>query len=106
MEAGSGDEAPARLDHEGKVELLLSDLHLPEMSRVALALEFRKQRPGIQVLFVSGSAQWPKVKLSCKKPFGIQDLLTSVRNLVGPGLVNTQAWSATSADLSSQRHAC
>ncbi len=53
--AGSGQDALQVLrDHAGKIDLLLSDFQMPEMTGVDLATRVSLERPGIKVLLMSG----------------------------------------------------
>ena len=53
--AGDGNAALRALDENGDIGLLLTDIGLPGMSGPALAEEARRRRPGLPVLFASGS---------------------------------------------------
>jgi CheY-like chemotaxis protein len=53
--ASSGPEAIELFtEHEGSIDLLLSDVVMPGMSGLELADQIRKQRPGLPVLLMSG----------------------------------------------------
>ena len=55
LEAATGDEALRTLHREGqKIELIISDLIMPQMGGHELAGEIRKINPGIKILFTSG----------------------------------------------------
>jgi two-component system cell cycle sensor histidine kinase/response regulator CckA len=58
FEADSGEEALEVLDGiEGGVDLLISDVVMPEMDGPALLVEARKRYPDLRVIFVSGYAE-------------------------------------------------
>jgi DNA-binding response OmpR family regulator len=52
-EAGDAVSALAILEREG-IDLLLTDIGLPGMSGAALAVEARRRRPGLPIVFASG----------------------------------------------------
>jgi signal transduction histidine kinase len=56
VEAGSGEEALALLDHGLQVHALLSDVVMPGLRGADLAAAFRARRPGRPVLLMSGYA--------------------------------------------------
>jgi CheY-like chemotaxis protein len=75
----------------GSIDLLLTDIVMPQMSGLELAREVRGARPGIKVLFMSGytdasvtsqgliTADTPFIQ----KPFTSASLRTKVRELLG-----------------------
>jgi response regulator RpfG family c-di-GMP phosphodiesterase len=63
LEATTGKEAIEVGDsHDGVLDLLVSDVDVPEPSGTAVALQLIKSRPGMRVLFVSGTPMddWSK----------------------------------------------
>jgi two-component system cell cycle sensor histidine kinase/response regulator CckA len=57
LAASSADEALALMaDHDGKIDLLLTDVVMPVMSGRQLAKNLCGQRPGLRVLYMSGYA--------------------------------------------------
>jgi len=91
--ASSGAEAlnAARV-HSGPIDLLLSDIVMPKMGGRELALELRKLRPGLRVMFISGYAGPPAqeaLQLTGArilwKPFTLTELAATVRAALGNG---------------------
>ncbi len=57
-EAEGGEEALEILDElDNKIDLMVSDVEMPEMDGPALLVEVRKRLPDVKVIFVSGYAQ-------------------------------------------------
>ena len=55
LEASDGEQAIQRAEgFSGKIDLLLTDVVMPNMGGAELAARVRQQRPGIRVLFMSG----------------------------------------------------
>ncbi len=91
LTAGSGPEAIEIVaEHDGPIDLLLTDVVMPYMLGKEVAERVRALRPGIPVLFMSGYAQPvlasngttdPGVTL-LEKPFTEVGLLTRVRVLL------------------------
>jgi len=86
--ASSGAQAiEAAASHVGPIDLVLTDVIMPTMPGPTVAIEVRKLRPGIRVLFMSGHAQ-PVLEaeavlgtefLLVEKPFDRAMLLKSIR---------------------------
>lgn len=57
FEAASGEEALEVLAETGEIDLLISDVVMPEMDGPALLTEVRKLYPDLKVIFVSGYAE-------------------------------------------------
>jgi two-component system cell cycle sensor histidine kinase/response regulator CckA len=58
LEAGNGVEAIEVLEaNGGKVDLVVSDVVMPEMDGPTLLKELRKRNPGLKIIFVSGYAE-------------------------------------------------
>jgi CheY-like chemotaxis protein len=54
LEAAGATEAFAMLNSGQRVDLLIADLEMPEMSGEEMVLAVRATRPGLKVLYVSG----------------------------------------------------
>ncbi len=69
LPAESGSEA-LRLaeEHEGTIDLLLTDIMMPGMNGVEVGAEILKRYPGIKVLYMSGYADQDLVRQGLLKP--------------------------------------
>src|SRR5262249_16742531 len=88
IEAGNGVEALEELEKQGgSVDLVVSDVVVPEMDGPTLLKELKKRNPDIQVLFVSGYAEDAFDKSLpahhqfnfLAKPFTLKQLVTAVK---------------------------
>jgi len=75
--------------HRGDVELLLTDVVLPDETGRALAGRLRRENPGLKVLFVTGysdqmAVPGTKHEECLAKPFSTEVLLRRVRQLLDP----------------------
>jgi hypothetical protein len=92
LRADSGARALELLATEGDVDLLITDLVMPEMTGRELATRVTRLRPGIKVLYMSGysadtlgEGAWAPGSQLLGKPFSIATLLSKVREtLDGP----------------------
>ena len=91
LEAKSGTEALKVFDkHRGAVDLLLTDVVMPEMSGRELADQITKSFPGMKIIFMSGYAQNAIVHqgilepgtVSLQKPVTVDDLLEAVKTVL------------------------
>lgn len=92
IEATNGQEALALFDQgEQGIDLVITDVIMPEMSGPELARHVREQCPGIPVLFMSGYSEFdvgeqgllePDVPF-LQKPFAPDALMGKVRDLIG-----------------------
>jgi two-component system, cell cycle sensor histidine kinase and response regulator CckA len=58
LEAANGVEAIEVLErHDGKVDLVVSDVVMPEMDGPTLLRELRRRNPALKIIFVSGYAE-------------------------------------------------
>jgi two-component system, cell cycle sensor histidine kinase and response regulator CckA len=89
LEARGGPEA-LRLceEHEGKIDLLLTDVVMPEMSGTEVASHAVSRRPGLRVLYMSGhietveKAGRPPAASLLEKPFASSVLAGRVREVL------------------------
>jgi two-component system cell cycle sensor histidine kinase/response regulator CckA len=91
LEAGNGEEA-IRIagDHDGTIDLLITDVMMPRASGFAVARALAESREGMKVMFISGYAEelesgmesLPAGARFLPKPFGKVDLLKNVSDLL------------------------
>jgi len=94
MEAGGGREAVRLLfEGPGRLDLLLTDIQMPDLDGEQLATVVREARPDCAVVFMSGDAGnlWrvghatQPGPLLLAKPFGRPELLDTVAAALGVG---------------------
>ncbi|MFG1249068.1 hybrid sensor histidine kinase/response regulator [Xanthobacter flavus] len=86
LAAASGVEALELIEREGKVDLVISDVVMPEMDGPTLLRELRSREPGLKVIFISGYAEEafarnlpPSEHFSfLPKPFSLKQLVAAV----------------------------
>lgn len=89
----SGPEEAARIaeDPSAEIDLLLTDVVMPEMCGPDLALRVGKSRPGLLTLFMTGYAESELARAATRgrlenhiqKPFTIDALLSRVADALG-----------------------
>jgi two-component system cell cycle sensor histidine kinase/response regulator CckA len=93
-EAGSGTEALEIMDElDGKVDIVVSDVVMPEMDGPTLLRELRKGYPDLKFIFVSGYAEDAfarNLPADAKfgflpKPFSLKQLAVAVREMLDDG---------------------
>jgi two-component system cell cycle sensor histidine kinase/response regulator CckA len=86
LEASSGNAALEAVETEtDSIDLLLTDISLPDMSGVDLARKVQAILPEIKTLFVSGRGDVDLGDVQgafLSKPFAIEELMGAVRGLV------------------------
>jgi CheY-like chemotaxis protein len=86
LEAGSGQEAIS--NSSGKqVDVLVTDVHLPEMSGLQLALKLRETLPDLPVIFATGDRNVPGSEglgntALITKPYDYEQLAIRIRAMV------------------------
>jgi CheY-like chemotaxis protein len=91
VEAATGREALERLAGGGDVDLLISDLAMPEMNGAELARRARAARPDLPILFISGYADPRSLGMEIpaeqlvRKPFRSQQLMEKLRVAIERG---------------------
>jgi two-component system, cell cycle sensor histidine kinase and response regulator CckA len=88
LEAGNGIEAIEQLEKsDGRVDLVVSDVVMPEMDGPTLARELRSRNPNLKIIFVSGYAEDAFQKhlpehghyAFLPKPFTLKQLVAAVK---------------------------
>jgi len=90
LEASNGVEAIEVLEREGHVDLVVSDVVMPEMDGPTLLKELRRRDPGLKVIFVSGYAEEAFAKnlpsneqyAFLAKPFTLKQLVAEVKKTI------------------------
>ena len=90
LEAGNGYEAlEVKANHNGAIDLVVSDIVMPEMDGPTLLKELRKTNPELKIIFMSGYADDALSSLDSgeefaflSKPFQLTDLVTAVKELM------------------------
>jgi DNA-binding response OmpR family regulator len=87
LEAADAAEALAFLNNADQtIDLMMTDLGLPDMNGKDLAVKAREIRPDIPVLFASGYAdtvEVPEGMHNIGKPFSIDQLRDKVKSVLG-----------------------
>ena len=92
LEAASGREAIELLEEsEASVDLVVSDVVMPEMDGPTLMRELRKRDPALKIIFVSGYAEDAFAKnlpegerfTFLPKPFTLKQLIETVKTAIG-----------------------
>jgi two-component system cell cycle sensor histidine kinase/response regulator CckA len=90
LEAASGVEALQIMEESGPVDLVVSDVVMPEMDGPTLLRELRKRHPTLKVVFVSGYAEDAFKKNLPEgeefnflpKPFSLKQLVETVKQVM------------------------
>ncbi len=86
LEAADAQQALAHVQNLGQViDLMMTDVGLPDMSGTELAVEVRALRPVLPILFASGYAENINVPTGMHvigKPFSIDQLRDKVKSLL------------------------
>lgn len=92
LDAGNGSRALELLErHEGAIDLVITDVAMPEMNGPELACQARRVRPELKFLFMSGYAENELVRrgvadgrmILLEKPFSPSTLIARVREVLG-----------------------
>jgi two-component system cell cycle sensor histidine kinase/response regulator CckA len=87
LEASNGVEALEVFEREGHVDLVVSDVVMPEMDGPTLLKELRQRDPNVKIIFVSGYAEEAFAKnlpsqeqyAFLAKPFTLKQLVAEVK---------------------------
>lgn|SRR5689334_8678081 len=83
VSAGSGQEALDQLSRNDKIEMLITDINMPEMDGNELAHHAKRIRPQLQVLQLSGRERRRDGYPMIRKPFSLDDLASIMRQTTG-----------------------
>jgi two-component system cell cycle sensor histidine kinase/response regulator CckA len=92
IEAGNGVEAIDAIERRGgNIDLVVSDVMMPEMDGPTMFKELRKRHPDIKIIFVSGYAEDafqkslpdPEKYDFLPKPFTLKQLVAQVKETMG-----------------------
>jgi two-component system cell cycle sensor histidine kinase/response regulator CckA len=92
LEAGNGVEALDVLNgHRGRIDLVVSDVVMPEMDGPTLLKELRRRDPSVRIIFVSGYAEEAFQKnfpeggqfVFLPKPYTLKQLVAEVKKTMG-----------------------
>ncbi len=95
LEAGNGLEAIELIDgHDGSIDLVVSDVVMPEMDGPTLLKELRKRSSNLKFIFVSGYAEEAFAKSLpdggqfefLAKPFTLKQLIAKVKDTMAEGM--------------------
>ncbi|HEX8850967.1 MAG TPA: ATP-binding protein [Gemmatimonadaceae bacterium] len=107
LSAGSAEEAKALWgSHRGKIDLLVTDLMMPDMNGGELAHQLLELRPGTPVLYTSGFTNETVIRRGLvgtgtpflAKPFTIDDLQRKIRDAIEAGRMGSVSRSEGSRD--------
>ena len=93
LAAGTGREALQILADDPRIDLLLTDIVMPEMTGVELARQVRAMRPDLPILFASGYADVKtfgdelETETVLKKPFRIAEVAARLRDVLDASAV-------------------
>ena len=92
VEAGSAQEALARLESHPDFDAVLSDVVMPGPDGVALAAAIRERRPDLPILLMTGHADRARLvgEVVLDKPFTPQALVAALAERIGSRRVSDQ----------------
>lgn len=91
LTAASHNEASAQFDEHPEIIMLVTDISLPGKTGLRLADEFRRKRPGLKILLVSGWVgaeflEYCRIPIAAPyflpKPFRSSEFVTRVRQVL------------------------
>ena len=81
--ATCGSEALHALNLNPRVDLLITDVQMPEMNGLELIEQAKRQRPTLHVIVTSGHAEVPDGVPLVRKPFTRLDLVRTIERTTG-----------------------
>jgi CheY-like chemotaxis protein len=100
FEASSGREGLTVLERQTHIDLLVTDLQMPDMRGDEMARQFRLSRPGLKVLYATGFAdqlfdargRLLEGEAFLEKPFTPAELLAVASAMLDRSLPNPTTW--------------
>lgn len=88
LTAMNGEQALNQIK-ENKINIVISDIHMPGMSGIDLLLQIKELDPSLPVILISGQAKWGRDQVIAAgadefiaKPFRQIDILASIENVL------------------------
>ena len=81
--ATCGSEALHALNLNPRIDLLITDVQMPEMNGLELIEQAKRQRPTLHVIVTSGHAEVPDGVPLVRKPFTRLDLVRTIERTTG-----------------------
>jgi DNA-binding NtrC family response regulator len=88
LDAGDGNEALQHLHGDTQIDVLCSDVNLPDINGYALAAEAMKRHPALKVVVMTGYSTTPTPEYlktagarTLYKPFDLDELVHTVRDM-------------------------
>jgi DNA-binding response OmpR family regulator len=89
LQANSGREAIKIAEKQPGLDLLITDIVMPEMNGTEVSREILRSNPGLKVLFMSGDSGQSSASDSgaqvLQKPFRLEKLNEKIRALLSSG---------------------
>jgi two-component system cell cycle sensor histidine kinase/response regulator CckA len=95
IEAKSGAEAVDLIRNRSDLDLVISDVNMPEMDGYRLVEEVTSMRPSLPVILMSGRPSQGRQGLFLPKPFTRDGLLACIARVVGSGTAMPRAGRVT-----------
>jgi two-component system cell cycle response regulator CpdR len=83
ISATSGQDALGQLSRNERIEILITDINMPEMDGHELAHRAKRIKPELQVLQLSGRERRRGGYPMIRKPFALEDLAIKMQQTVG-----------------------
>ena len=89
FQAGSAREAVDMVLDQNDLDLVITDVNMPEMDGLQLVEKLKSMRPALPVILMSGRHSRNSTNIFLAKPFTLQSLLTCIASATG-GLLGAQ----------------